>query len=252
MNHLQVLNSVISRTLLENDDMSACIIEHDVMGFVTTALSLRFPHPHCALGGGCGMKRITAVANCCLPAPLQESLGDNPRAWRRYFKEVTGTLFPSVPPARLAVLSTGVDIEHIAVQEESYDGLHITALVTAGVKSNAMRLGVDRAGTCEEHPPKPGTINTILVTNASLPVSALASSFITATEAKVIALEEMDIRSTFSPELRATGTGTDQVLVIGGSGHRQQYVGGHTVLGRLMARAVTAATKIALENTYSL
>ena len=248
----ETTTSLTGKILLENEDMIGFLISHDVFGFRTTALSLRFPRPRRSLGGKDGLKKITAAANCCLTGPLQAALGDDSEAWRRYFKEVSGVIFPGVPAARQTLLCTGVDIEYIAVAEQASNDLRVTALVTAGVKTNAMRIGIDRSGAAVNHPPRAGTINIIVITNASLPVSALAASFVTATEAKIIALEEMDVRSAYNPDLRASGTGTDTVLTISGEGPRRQYVGGHTELGTIMARAVTAATKQALINTYDL
>ncbi|MDO8687689.1 MAG: adenosylcobinamide amidohydrolase, partial [Dehalococcoidales bacterium] len=89
--------------------------------------------------------------------------------------------------------------------------------------------------------------NTILFTSASLDLTALAASFITITEAKNIALQELDVRSSYNPGWQATGTGTDQIIVVSGSGERCTYVGGHTKIGELMARVVTSATICAVK-----
>ena len=66
----------------------------------------------------------------------------------------------------------------------------------------------------------------------------MARAIITATEAKTAALEDLDIRSTFSPDLPATGTGTDNVLVVQGQGFPIDNAGGHSKMGELIARAV--------------
>ena len=94
---------------------------------------------------------------------------------------------------------------------------------------------------------KLGTINTILFTSASLDLATLAASFIPITEAKNIALQELGVRSSYNPEWRATGTGTDQIIVVSGVGGRCSYVGGHSKIGELMARAVTSATICAIK-----
>jgi adenosylcobinamide amidohydrolase len=135
-------------------------------------------------------------------------------------------------------------MEHLAWVEETYEELWILVFVTAGVKTNAMRIGKDRASDVERNGQfrKVATINTILLTNASLNSAALAASFITITEAKVIALQELDVRSSYHPDWQATGTGTDQIVVVSGRGSKCTYVGGHAKTGELMARTVTSAT----------
>jgi adenosylcobinamide amidohydrolase len=112
-----------------------------------------------------------------------------------------------------------------------------------------MRIGVDPAGSFEkndEYYPA-GTINIIVATNAKLNLATMASSFISITEAKTIALVELDIRSSFNPHFTATGTGTDQIIIASGLDFRCIYTGGHTKLGELMAKSVTTACKEALK-----
>ena len=140
-------------------------------------------------------------------------------------------------------------MDHLAWQEEAFGELWVLAFVTAGVNTNAMRVGKDTASIIERDgiSDKIGTINTILLTSASLDLSAMAGSFITITEAKNIALQEMDIRSSYNPDWQATGTGTDQIIVVSGRGSRCTYVGGHSKIGELMAQAVTSATISAIK-----
>ena len=72
-------------------------------------------------------------------------------------------------------------------------------------------------------------------------------TIITATEAKSAALLDMDIRSTYSGiKNGATGTGTDNVLVVRGNGPDEEYAGGHTKTGELVARAVHAGVTEAI------
>ena len=139
-------------------------------------------------------------------------------------------------------------MNQLAWAEESSEDEWALAFVTAGVYSNAMRLGQEKARTQGKDP---GTITTILCTSATLSPAMLAAGFITATEAKVVALEELDIKSAYSPQLNATGTGTDQVVMVSGDGRRASYVGGHTTLGEMMARAVTKAAVQAIKNRWA-
>lgn len=86
---------------------------------------------------------------------------------------------------------------------------------------------------------KPGTINVVLLTNAHLSARAMTRAIISATEAKSAALADLDIRSSYSaPTNQATGTGTDNVLVVEGRGIAIENCGGHTKMGELIARAV--------------
>jgi adenosylcobinamide amidohydrolase len=176
-------------------------------------------------------------------------LHEKPSARTGYFREVIRcVLGDSVAGKKIDILSTGVTMDELAWVEESYQELWVLAFVTAGVETNALRLGVDKAGNIErkgQFEPV-GTINTIIITSSSLSHAAMAGAFITITEGKVIALEDMGIKSSYSPDLQASGTGTDQIVVISGDSDRATYVGGHSKLGELMARAVTRATKIAL------
>jgi len=126
----------------------------------------------------------------------------------------------------------------------------VLTFATAGVKTNAMRIGCDEASGMERNGKfeRIGTINVILLTGSSLETPTLASSYITLTEAKNVALQELDIRSAAHPDWQATGTGTDQIITVSGTGDKYTYAGGHTKLGEMMARATTRAVKQAIRN----
>ncbi len=91
-----------------------------------------------------------------------------------------------------------------------------------------------------------GTINIILITNASLTEAAMARALITITEAKCAALQDLGIESSYSPGLIATGTGTDNVIVVPGNGIRITYTGGHSKTGELIGRVVYESVKEAV------
>lgn len=118
----------------------------------------------------------------------------------------------------------------------------MTALVTAGVRGNALRMSKDSGGYN-----KPGTINIVVLTNRRLSPNAMAWAVVTVTEAKSAALLGLDIRSTYTPwDHRATGTGTDTVIVVQGEGPAVRYAGGHTKIGELIAKAVHAGVTEAI------
>ena len=148
-----------------------------------------------------------------------------------------------------SILITGADMNNLAVIKEKFKALEVYAFVTAGVNSNAMRMGRDKGGFYE-----PGTINIILISNMQMSNRAMTRAIITATEAKTAALLDMDIRSSYANgAYRATGTGTDNVAVIGGQGEILESTGGHTKLGELIAKAVYKGVKeaIAKQNKIS-
>ncbi len=190
-----------------------------------------------------GFKKIKVVANNYTPPSLWEFTHQNYDAHRnQIFSDL------NLSPAKTAMLCTGADMDNLAVKWEEYQEFKVFALVTAGIKSNAQRIGVDKAGSLEREGifETLGTINIIVLTNASLSEGALARGIITLTEAKVIALEDLDIRSSYNPEIRATGTGTDNAIIVSGGGPKINYLGGHSKMGELMARAVTSAVKEAI------
>lgn len=223
------------------------IVDHQVWEKPANIFILHFPEPGKALSSREGLKEVEAVCNCYIPEPLQGLFHQRTHDWKTFLEEVLSAV--NLPPDKVATLSTGVNMEHLAWEEEVFDELWVLAFVTAGVKSNAMRIGKDKANSIERDGifDKVGTINTILATSASLDLAALAASFITITEAKNIALQELDIRSSYNPDWQATGTGTDQIIVVSGKGGRCTYVGGHSKMGELMARAVTSATICAIK-----
>ncbi len=226
--------------------IKAEIVEHQVWKVPANALVLYFPEARNALSGRQGFKKVKMVCNCHLPRSLWQLLHGRHSKWRTYFREVLKEVLiePDLTLDKVAVLSTGVNMAHLAWAEEVYEELWALAFVTAGVKTNAMRIGKDRASDIERNGQfeKVGTINIILLTNASLNSAALATSFITITEAKVIALQELDIRSSYNPDWQATGTGTDQIVVVSGKESKCTYVGGHAKVGEIIARAVNRAT----------
>ncbi len=139
-------------------------------------------------------------------------------------------------------LFTGADMDNLAVVKEQFKEMAVYALVTAGVTSNAMRMSQDNGAFYE-----PGTINIIILPNMQLTARAMTRAIISATEAKTAALQDLDVRSRYTPLLnQATGTGTDNILVVQGTGKRIDNAGGHSKMGELIAKAVYAGVKEAV------
>jgi len=134
-----------------------------------------------------------------------------------------------------ALLVTGADMDNLVIKRAAFQELSIVALVTAGVRSNALRMSRDSGGYYE-----PGTINVVILPNMRLSKRAMTRAIISATEGKTAALLDTDVRSAYNPrDYRATGTGTDNIIVAGGiEGPMLDNAGGHSKLGELVARAV--------------
>jgi len=144
--------------------------------------------------------------------------------------------------ADTSLLFTGADMDHLSVQTRSFQEMTVAALVTAGARSNALRMSRDRGDYYE-----PGTINMILMANMKLSPRAMNRAIIAATEAKTAALWDMDIRSAYTGAVNpATGTGTDNIIVVEGEGTPIDNAGGHTKMGELIARAVHAGVQEAV------
>jgi iron complex transport system substrate-binding protein len=142
----------------------------------------------------------------------------------------------------ISFLITGADMDNLSVQVQEFKEMKVVALVTAGVMSNAMRMAKDEGAYYE-----PGTINVIIMTNYQLSKRAMTRAIIAGTEAKTAALEDMDIRSSYTPRIhKATGTGTDNILVVQGQGGKIENTGGHSKMGELIARAVYKGVKEAV------
>ncbi len=230
--------------------VEASVVGYDTWNITADALVLFFDKPFKTLSGAAGYVSARAVCNCHTPQELWERCHARNLNWKTYLKEVPTAIAETygISNTEVSALFTGADMRELEWATEQHEDLWVQAWVTAGFKHNAMRAGVDTAGGSEKngcfYPC--GTINIIVVTNANLSRAAMASSFITITEAKTVALQDLDIRSSFNHSLQATGTGTDQVVIASGDEFRCTYVGGHTKLGELMARAVTRACKLAL------
>ncbi|MBW1800604.1 MAG: adenosylcobinamide amidohydrolase [Deltaproteobacteria bacterium] len=145
-------------------------------------------------------------------------------------------------------LFTGADMDHLVIHREQFRDISVYSLVTAGVESNALRMSKDKGLFYE-----PGTINIILLTNMKLSSRAMNRAIITTTEAKTAALMDMDIRSSESPLLhQATGTGTDNIILVEGCGPPVDNSGGHSKMGELIAKAVYEGVKEAIRKQNGL
>lgn len=184
-------------------------------------------------------KDITCVGNHYLPPPTWNLVH---RIGVKDFDARIEKLINRSPEAT-ALLFTGADMRNLVQKTVVFKEMKVVALVTAGVCSNAVRMSADKGNYYEfyrsEKSAKPGTINIILLTNTRLTPRAMSRALISACEGKSAALQDLDIRSSARPAFRqATGTGTDNIIVVEGRGRKVSNAGGHSKMGELIARAV--------------
>lgn len=224
---------------------STQVIYGTMNDFPTQTLLIDFTEPMSCLNSLAGsLSGVAAVGNHYLSPPLWTTLhGLSMDALKQSACNITGR-----DVACTSFLYTGAKMDNLSMQKMQHGDMIVYALVTAGVKGNATRASVDEGTFCE-----PGTINVIILTNMQLTARAQTRAIISATEAKSAALQDLDIRSSYSPGYQATGTGTDEVLVVEGREKRMENAGGHSKLGELIAKAVYQGVKesISLQNGLS-
>ena len=226
---------------LKLEDVKAEIVYHTYQGFDVNTLLVSFGEKRRVLSTWDGYKKVGYVANTYQPNGLSEITMRNYNEFQAKFPSSL-----NISRGDLSFVSTGANMENVVVCEKSYRELMVSVLATGGV-GNALRTGVDGANWMEwngDYVNLLGTINIILLTNSSLSGGAMARSIITATEAKTAALQDMDARSSVSPQNQATGTGTDNIIVVSGKESDKMILstGGHTKIGELIG----VSTKIAV------
>ena len=225
--------------------ITARIIYYTCEGFEVKTLLVYLGEKHRVLSTRDGLREVSFIANHYNPRPLWDEMHGDYQGFENRLPYILG-----IHPGEISLLTTGADMDNLAVCERSYQEFMMCCLTTAGVKNNAQRMGVDEAGSVErdgKFENLSGTINIILLTNATLSDGAMARAIITATEAKTAALQDMDIRSTYTPENMATGTGTDNIIVVSGKGPLIGYTGGHTKMGELIGMAIKHAVAEAVK-----
>lgn len=135
---------------------------------------------------------------------------------------------------------TYASINDFSLVKKKEGALGVSVVATAGcthAESSGEEIEVEEIS---------GTINIIVLIDGNPTASCLASSIITATEAKTAALRDLDLRSRYSG-LEATGTVTDALVVAKtGQGENIVYGGPATKLGKLIASCTRSAVKEAI------
>jgi adenosylcobinamide hydrolase len=229
------------------EEVEAKVVYLTYEGFELNTLLVSFGEKRRVLSTWDGYREVKFVGNTYTPLNLSRHTMKNYEEFQEKFPLTLG-----IRPEEIAFLSTGVNMDNLAVCEASYQELKVCCLVTAGAKGNALRTGMDVASYVERagnFVSTAGTINVILLTNAALTEGAMARTIITATEAKTAALQDPDVRSTYTPQIQATGTGTDNIIVVSGKGSSKplRLTSGHTKIGELIGFSTKIAVAEALK-----
>lgn len=242
-----VVNEVLPRKIVQKRELAvdldfvkeAGIATSIVRDFKNRSLIVDFTSPRTVVSTLDGQRdNIATVGNHYSPPPcwaLNHSSG---------LKELRDEILPVLgkDSKTSAFLFTGADMDNLAVVKETFKDMTVYGLVTAGVRGNAVRMAKDVGNYYE-----PGTINMIFLSNMHLTPRAMTRAIISATEGKTAALQDLDIRSSYqSLTSSATGTGTDNIIVVQGNGPVIDNAGGHSKMGELIARTAYAGVKEAI------
>ena len=232
---LPSLADMISATAFPGIRISLC--DCVINGITTRNSVFEFSPGRLVLSTRNGLREATAVAENSCPEPLWGYVHENAGECRRLMLASAGKT-----EAECDFLLTGASLEGAVLRAAGDEAL---VFVTTDVRSNAMRAGVDvPAGKRKPH--GPGTINIFLFTAAALSAGAMARSLITITEAKCAALQDMGAVSSYTPGLTATGTGTDNIIIVPGTVPGVEMLRGHSALSLLIARTTAQAIRDAL------
>ncbi|KHF40760.1 adenosylcobinamide amidohydrolase [Halalkalibacter okhensis] len=153
----------------------------------------------------------------------------------------------NIPYEQAVGMMTAAKLKDMVMIQKEIDGISILVIVTAGV-GNAVDI---TNGTKKEQTSKVGTINTMVFLDANFSDGALVNGHMSATEAKVKALCDLQIKDPDSNTI-ATGTSTDALLLaLTQKGKQTSYAGSGTVVGKAIGRTVYEATTQAIKK-YSL
>jgi adenosylcobinamide hydrolase len=158
----------------------------------------------------------------------------------------------NLPTDNVVGLMTAADLRNVAVTNLRYENITLSALVTAGTSVSAAAgdklTSKQRSFKFKEF----GTINIILLVDGNLTEGCMVGAVNTVTEAKTVALRELDIRSRFSGGI-ASGTITDSVVVACTKrGTPIKYAGTAAVLGELIGKSVKESLKKAIQKQERL
>jgi iron complex transport system ATP-binding protein len=151
----------------------------------------------------------------------------------------------NIAPSNTVGMMTAANLKDVVIKESDHDNFSVLIIVTAGL-SNAVDVS-----KCDQHifeTVHAGTINTWVFIDGILTEEAFIQGMMTATEAKVKALQDEKIKDMVT-NTTATGTSTDSILIAATQrGSKLSYAGTITPLGKVIGKDVYEATVQAVQN----
>jgi adenosylcobinamide hydrolase len=189
-----------------------------------------------------GLTKANAIISIHVPEDRDEEIHKNPE---NLLKRTVVKL--GLDPEKVVGMMTAADLRKVEVFDQRNQDTTLSAFVTAGVGHSATAGEATVSKRDSPNIKKVGTINIILLVDGNLTESCMVDAVKTATEAKTVAMRELDVRSYFSGDL-ASGTVTDTALVACTKrGKPVKYAGTATVLGEMIGKAVKESVKKAIQ-----
>ncbi len=198
-----------------------------------------------------GLQEANYIVSVQVPEDAGSDIDDEVhRKADDFLKEETSKM--GLPQDQVVGIMTAANMKKIEVTTEKFEDITLTTLATGGVHF-AATAGDEIASKQRAFPyKKVGTINIVVLVDGNLTESCMVNAVSTITEAKAVALRELDVRSRFSGEL-ATGTVTDSnVIACTKRGNQIKYSGIGTPIGELIGKTVREAVKKALRNQENI
>ena len=194
-----------------------------------------------AFHNGGGLKKTKVIVNVEVTKDYSDScLHDDPEAFLMDSTKKFGLKESFVG------MVTAAAIENFSLVSKRNGDLAVSVIATAADNEGNTCNFAESAGEAIEVKHIEGTINIIVIIDGNPTESCLVSTLITATEAKMAALKELDIRSRFSGD-QATGTITDAIVAAEtGRGAPIVYAGPASELGQLVGYCTRKAVKEAV------
>ena len=183
---------------LSLEGVDAKVVYHVYEGFKLNTLIIFFGERRRVLSTWDGYRQVAFVGNNYSPIELSKCTM-NDQNYDEFQKKLPLAL--GVQPEEISFLSTGVDMDNLAVCERSFQEFTVCCLATAGAKGNALRTGVDVASYVERdgHFVRAcGTINIILLFNVVLSAGAMAPRPASTASPSISICRSAPRRSTFT------------------------------------------------------
>jgi len=194
-----------------------------------------------------GLMRANGIISIHMPEDRDEEIHKHAED---FLKKAAVKL--GLDPEKVVGIMTAADLRNVEVFDQKRQDTTLSAFVTAGIGFSAAAGEATASKRDSLKIEKAGTINIILIIDGNLTESCMVDAVKTVTEAKTVALRELDVRSRFSGDL-ASGTVTDTVVVACTKrGKPMKYAGTATALGELIGKSVKESVKKAIQKQEKL